>query len=69
MFTRDVIPVSYSLADAASAVGLSERTLSDAIRDGSLVAHYQGRKALILRDDLRDWIESLPTTRPSERVA
>lgn len=56
-----VEPISYELVHAAAAVGLSDRTLRDAIADGSLTAHYQGRKPLILRDDLIDWIRSLPT--------
>lgn len=56
-----VEPLSYDLTTAAAAVGLSDRTLRDAIADGSLTAHYSGRKPLVLRADLEDWIRSLPT--------
>lgn len=56
-------PVSYDLARAAAAVGLSERTLRDAIAAGDLIAHYLGRKPLIRRADLDAWIKSLPTER------
>lgn len=56
-------PISYDLPAAAAAVGLSDRTLRDAIADGSLTAHYLGRKPLVLREDLVEWIRSLPTER------
>lgn len=55
--------ISYALPDAADAVGLSERTLRDAIAEGSLIAHYQGRKPLVMHRDLEAWVESLPTER------
>lgn len=61
-----MIPVSYDLAGAVAASGLSERTLRDAIADGSLVVHYGGKKntkVVIRREDLDDYIASLPTER------
>lgn len=63
MARAPIVPVSYDLARAAAAVGLSERTLRDAIATGDLIAHYLGRKPLIRRADLDAWIESLPTER------
>lgn len=56
-------PVSYDLAGATRAVGVSERTLRDAIATGDLVAHYIGRKPLIRRADLDAWVRALPTER------
>jgi excisionase family DNA binding protein len=58
-----VTVLAYTLTDAAAAVGLSERTLRDAIGEGSLTAHYSGRKPLIRPADLEAWLESLPTER------
>lgn len=60
-----MIPVSYDLAGAVAASGLSERTLRDAIADGSLTVHYSGRKLVIRREDLDEWVRSLPTERRS----
>lgn len=61
MTENNIEPIAYDLRSAAAAVGLSDRTLRDAIADGSLTAHYSGRKPLVLRADLEDWIRSLPT--------
>lgn len=58
-----MIPVSYTLTGAVEACGLSETTLRDAIEEGDLVAHYKGRRPVILRRDLEEWVESLPTQR------
>lgn len=55
--------VSFTIADAAIATGISERTIRDAIADGVLVAHGVGAKSSkpILRAvDLDEWLESLP---------
>jgi hypothetical protein len=57
--------ISYTLADAALAVGMSERTIADAVRRGDLVAHYPTKRPLILADDLRAWVEAAPTERAS----
>lgn len=62
-------PISLPLVDAAAAVGLSDRTLRDAIADGSLTAHYAGSKPLIAPADLRAWFESLPTEKGRRKTA
>lgn len=56
-------PISYDLDGAATATGVSDRTLRNAIASGDLVAHYIGRKPVILRDDLADYVRALPTTK------
>lgn len=53
--------VSYSLAGAAAASGLSDKTIRNAIVSEDLVVHYSGVKPIILASDLAEWIESLPT--------
>jgi len=58
--------VSYTLAGAVEATGISEDTIRAAIADGSLIANYVGAKATkpVLRAvELDAWIESLPTSR------
>lgn len=57
--------VAMPLADAATRSGLSVRELQVAIRDGDLVAHYRGRKPLIRLEDLQDFIDNLPTSKPA----
>lgn len=60
--------VSYTVAEAVEATGISETTIRAAIADGSLVANYVGARASkpILRAvELDAWIASLPTSRRS----
>jgi hypothetical protein len=68
-----VIPVSYDLAGAAKATGYSERTISDAIAKGDLVAKTltdkPGSKKSIRRADLEAWVDSLPTWKPTSKTA
>jgi hypothetical protein len=64
-----VAPVSYDLAGAAAATGLSERTIRDAIASSDLIAHYSGTKPVLRVADLDEWIESLPTTRRGKEDA
>ena len=55
--------VSVDMPGAAAATGLSESTIRNAIADGSLTAHYKGKKPVVRIPDLDDWIESLPVER------
>lgn len=56
-----VMKVSYTLREAAVAVGLSTTVLAAAVRRGDLVAHYYGTKPVFMPDDLRSWVCSLST--------
>lgn len=55
--------VSYNVAGAVAATGVGETTITTAIRENQLVAHYVGRKVVIRAADLDEWIQSLPTER------
>lgn len=58
--------ISYSVAEAAEATGLSEDSIRQAIASGDLVAHYAGRrssKPLIRAVELDSWVAALPTSR------
>ena len=61
--------VAAELKRAAEHAGCSVRSLQVAIEACDLTAHYLGTKPLIRAVDLDAWIESLPTVRPSERLA
>ena len=53
--------ISFSIPKAAVATSVGEDTIRAAIKDGELVAHYIGVKAVVLSTDLAEWIASLPT--------
>ena len=50
--------LSYNLAEAAKAVGMSERTIADAIRRGDLPSYRPATRVLVLADDLLAWIKA-----------
>lgn len=52
--------LAYTYAEAAVAVGLSKDTLRAAVRRNDLVAVYSGSKPLIVIEELRRWLQSLP---------
>lgn len=57
--------LAYTIPEAAAAVGLSERTIRDAIRRGDIAPRYLGSKPIIPAEELHDWLLSLPTERKS----
>jgi len=61
--TSTIVPVSYDVAGAAAATGMSVDVIRRAIRTGALPAHYPTSKPLILATDLHAWVESAPTER------
>lgn len=60
--------LSYSLASLADATDLSVDSIQKAIKKDELVASYFGSKPIILRDEARRWLDSLPNDKP-ERAA
>ena len=49
-----------SIAEACSVAGIGRTTIYQAIADGKLKARKCGKRTLVLRDDLRDFLASLP---------
>lgn len=47
--------ITYNQAEAAEAVGVSERTIRDAIKAGTLPAYYPTTRPLIKAEDLKAW--------------
>lgn len=52
--------VAMSPEQAAEAAGLGRTLIFELIRDGKLKARKCGRRTLILTDDLKECLESLP---------
>jgi excisionase family DNA binding protein len=55
-----------SIAEACAVAGIGRTKLYEAIADGRLQARKLGKRTLILRDDLRQFLAALP---PAHRVA
>jgi hypothetical protein len=52
--------IAYNFAGAAKAAAVDESDILEAGRTGKLVVHALGNRAVILADDLADWVRSLP---------
>ena len=50
----------HSIPEACSIACAGRTALYEAIRTGALRAVKRGRRTLILEDDLRHWLQSLP---------
>ncbi|MGP9487874.1 hypothetical protein ACT3UQ_08985 [Glutamicibacter sp. AOP12-B1-11] len=56
--------LSYSLQESAEATGYSVRTIQNHMADGNIIGRYANSKCVILAEDLKDWLLSLPTEKP-----
>lgn len=58
-----LIPVAYNLETAAALTGLAITKLKSRVREGVLVARYEGKDLLFERAELERYIQSLPQER------
>jgi excisionase family DNA binding protein len=56
--------VAAPIDRAAELVGMSRRSIENAVHAGELPIHYPTRRGLILIEDLRAWVASAPTANP-----
>ena len=57
----DAIVIAYSPVGAALATGRSRSRIFKAIKNKELVSRKDGRATLLEADELRRWVQSLPT--------
>lgn len=62
-------PIAVSIADAVQLSGVGRSSIYEAIGRGDLPIRKRGRRSLVMVDDLRKWIESLPSHQPSAQAA
>ena len=53
--------LAYSIAETCAVARVGRTSIYEAINRGELIARKRGRRTVILADDLRRWLESLPT--------
>lgn len=63
MAEYEFTPVSHGYKRASLAADVSETLIREAVNLGDLAVHYVNSKPVILHDELRAWVESLPNTR------
>jgi excisionase family DNA binding protein len=60
---RNSVREGLSIAEACAMAGIGRTRLYVAIASGDLLARKFGKRRIILRSDLRRFLENLPTTR------
>jgi len=55
--------LALGILDAARAAGVGRSTIYENINSGALKARKAGRRTLILREDLKAWLDSFPPLR------
>jgi excisionase family DNA binding protein len=55
-------PLAYSIAQACEVANFGRTSIYEAINSGELIARKNGRRTVILSDDLRRWLQSLRVT-------
>lgn len=57
-------PIALTIAEVCAASRIGRTRVYEAIRTGELPARKHGRRTLVLSEDVRRWLEALPTIDP-----
>jgi excisionase family DNA binding protein len=60
-------PLAYSIPKACALTSAGKTALYQAIKCGALRAVKRGTRTLILHEDLRRWVETLPAITPCDK--
>ena len=60
---------AYSVNEICTLAGLGRDSVYQAIRNGKLVARKYGKRTLVIDEDLRAFLRSLPTMRKGKACA
>ena len=58
--------LAFSISETCEAAGQGRTSIYAAIARGELKARKAGRRTVVLPDDLKAWLESLPAITPKE---
>jgi excisionase family DNA binding protein len=58
------MPLALTVQEACAAARIGRTRFYEAVRSGALRVRKHGKRSLVLCDDLRRWLESLPTIEP-----
>ena len=53
-------PLAYSIAEASEVSRIGRTSIYEAINSRDLIARKNGRRTVILADDLHRWLQNLP---------
>jgi len=56
--------LAYTIAEACEAARIGRTSIYDAIKSCKLIARKNGRRTVILAEDLRLWLQDLPARMP-----
>ena len=62
-------PLGYTVAQAVKATGIGRTTIYADLKSGRLAARKRGKRTIILADDLRAYLASLPLKNDALREA
>jgi excisionase family DNA binding protein len=61
-FMTHIEPIAVSIQEAVRLSGVGRSSIYEAVNRGEIPIRKRGRRSLVMVEDLRRWIETLPST-------